>query len=298
MGIGKSHCSFLFYSKTLGVSFRETLTLGRMHLYASREEITNAIDKYKTNEKEIRDVMFKDEYSEPFFEILGAQRLESMDFSAYENASVIHDLNQPIPGELKNKFSAVFDGGTLEHIFNFPVAIKSCMNALKVGGHYIGITPANNCMGHGFYQFSPELLFRIFSDDNGFRVNKMLLHIHANDEDHWYEVSDPKIVNSRVVLMNNYPVSIMVIAEKMTEKNVFESTPQQLDYVNTWNAHSSLKENKIQKNESKFKYLYRKVFPKRIKIILKNIHNLIFVEKIRDPFMGEFNPDHFKKTVI
>ena len=69
---------------------------------------------------------------------------------------------------LKNKYTLVIDGGCLEHIFNFPVAIKNCMEMLQEGGHFIGITPANNLMGHGFYQFSPELYFRIFSKENGF----------------------------------------------------------------------------------------------------------------------------------
>ena len=298
MAITKATCSLLFYSKKIGVSFKETLMLGRLHLYCSRKDIADAIEKYKNNEKEIKDVRFTDEYSEPLFGILGAEKIDSMDFSSYENASILHDLNLPIGDKLKNKFTAIVDGGTIEHVFNFPVAIKNCMKALKVGGHYIGITPANNQMGHGFYQFSPELLFRVFSDDNGFKIKKMMINVHAGEDGPWYEVADPAKVNNRVMLVNNLPVSLMVIAEKVAEKNIFDIIPQQLDYVNTWSAHTSLVENKVQANESKAKFLYRKLLPNRIKIILRNIYNTLTVEKSKDEFIGDFNPEHFIKTEI
>lgn len=298
MAITKNDCTLLFYSKKLGVSYKETLMIGRLNLYASDEDIATAIQKYKTHEKEIENVNFKDEYAEPLFEILGANKTDSIDYSSYENASIIYDLNLPVPDELKNKYTAVVDGGTIEHVFNFPVAIKNCMNALKVGGHYIGITPANNQMGHGFYQFSPELYFRVFSEDNGFKIKKMLINVSTKESTNWYEVADPKAVNNRVMLINNFPISLMIIAEKVAEKDVFKITPQQMDYTNTWNAYNSIKENKIQGNESRIKFFYRKLLPKRIKIILRNIYNIIFVEKIKDDFIGEFNPDHFIKTEI
>jgi 2-polyprenyl-3-methyl-5-hydroxy-6-metoxy-1,4-benzoquinol methylase len=57
----------------------------------------------------------------------------------------------------------VFDGGTLEHIFDYPTAIKNCMKMVKPGGHLLLTTPANNWFGHGFYQFSPELFYSFVS---------------------------------------------------------------------------------------------------------------------------------------
>lgn len=298
MAITKNDCTFLFYSKKLGVSFGESLMLGRLNLYASRQDIINSIDKYNNHEKQIDNVNFVDGYSEPLFEILGATKIDSIDVSAYENASIIHDLNIPIAEELKNKFTAIVDGGTIEHVFNFPVAIKNCMNALKIGGHYIGISPTNNLMGHGFYQFSPELYYRIFSESNGFRIKKMLINVNVGSDTTWYEVADPMAVNSRVGLTNNFPVSLMLVAEKIAEKNVFETIPQQSDYINTWDSHKSLSENKIRKNESPIKFLYRKLFPKRVKIIAKNLYDIVFVEKTKNEFLGEFNRKHFIKTEI
>ena len=89
-----------------------------------------------------------------------------MDFSAYEGAAILHDLNEPVGDELKEKFTFVLDGGTLEHIFNFPVAITGAMEMVAVGGHLAIVTGGNNFFGHGFYQFSPELFFRAFNLEN------------------------------------------------------------------------------------------------------------------------------------
>jgi hypothetical protein len=86
----------------------------------------------------------------------------TLDNSAYEGAAIVIDLNAPLPDALKNRFTAVIDGGCLEHIFNFPQAIKNSMEMLSIGGHFLGITPANNFCGHGFYQFSPGALFSHF----------------------------------------------------------------------------------------------------------------------------------------
>jgi len=41
-------------------------------------------------------------------------------------------------------YTTVIDGGSLEHVFNFPQAIANCMNMVAVGGHFIGLSPANN----------------------------------------------------------------------------------------------------------------------------------------------------------
>ncbi len=82
----------------------------------------------------------------------------SLDCSDYEHCDIVHDMNRPIDPSHHGTFDVVIDGGSLEHIFNFPVAVANCMNLVKVGGSVFIFTPANNHMGHGFYQFSPDVL--------------------------------------------------------------------------------------------------------------------------------------------
>ncbi|HTE59068.1 MAG TPA: hypothetical protein VK631_01880, partial [Solirubrobacteraceae bacterium] len=113
-----------------------------------------------------------DGFAEPVLHAMGAQRVDSLDISPFEGATVIHDLNQPL-GEPPRRFTAVIDGGSLEHVFNFPVAIRTCMELVEPGGSLVVMVPANNEIGHGFYQFSPELFYRVAQ--HGFDVLQMLL---------------------------------------------------------------------------------------------------------------------------
>jgi hypothetical protein len=171
------------------------------------------------------------------------------------------------------------------------------MEMLQVGGHYIGITPANNTMGHGFYQFSPELFYNVFSADNGFALKKMLIYTldAESKSSDWYEVMDPAKVNSRVVLVNSLPTYIMFVAQKLKEVPVFSSNPQQSDYRNLWAIRKALTENRAPARESRLKFMYRKFTPKPIKIFARNLYDMFTKEKIDAGNLGQINADHFKK---
>ncbi len=178
-------------------------------------------------------------YSENFFRFLGAETAHSFDYSDYENPTYTHDMNEPIPEGFKDVYTAVLDGGSLEHIFNFPTAIKNCMEMVKVGGHYLAITPANNFFGHGFYQFSPELYFTVLSAKNGFRVEKIIA-FEDMARPVWYAVKSPREIAERVTLRNSFPVYLFVIARKTARTAIFERIPQQSDYVALWNQHEAV----------------------------------------------------------
>ncbi len=287
----------MFYAKKSGCDFTNTLMLGRLRLAAGHDYIKRCIDKYGSNSGNFEDVTFRDEYSEPLFEILGAEKVESIDYSDYEKATIIHDMNLPFPSELKGKFTAVVDGGTLEHIFNFPQAIKNCMSALKPGGHFIGITPVNNLVGHGFYQFSPELYFRVFSEENGFSIKKMFIMSDDNMsfQAKWFEVADPKKVKDRVTLVNQKPLYLMVLAQKISEREIFSVMPQQSDYAARWAVINSLHSGAKSVQESRLKFLYRKYVPVRLKTFLRNFYLLLNKNTSHSEELGEINPEHFRE---
>jgi len=110
---------------------------------------------------------------------------------------------------------------------------------VKVGGHYISITPANNFMGHGFYQFSPEFFYRSFSPSNGFEIERLLFFESRGADAKWQETPDPAIVGKRVVFVNSVPVCLLVRARKVAEAKVFATMPQQSDYVATWGKRAA-----------------------------------------------------------
>ena len=130
------------------------------------------------------------------------------------------------------QFDLVFDGGTLEHVFNFPTALKNCMEMVKPQGRFVSVTLPNNWCGHGFYQFSPELFFRALGPDNGFSVVEM--YFADVEGRHFYRIVDPAAVQERVQLWTSEPVFLLVHARRDAVRDVFSTTPQQSDYVSDW----------------------------------------------------------------
>lgn len=169
-------------------------------------------------------------YADDLFRALGATTLDIMDASNFEGANMLHNLNEPVGDELIEKYDSVFDGGTLEHVFNFPVALKNCMEMARVGGYFISITPANAFCGHGFYQFSPEMFYSALSEENGYAVEKMLF-IHR---DQWFSVRKPAEIRQRVELLTCEPTLLFISARRIDRKPVFAQWPQQSDYVAAW----------------------------------------------------------------
>jgi len=224
MGISLSSARFLIGEMRRGVDFSKTLTLGRQGVYMQRNQ-------YKTvcsflNIEQPRQATFADE----LFVGLGAKSLDVLDASSYEGAGFVHDLNKPLPAIPSNKWSCVIDGGTLEHVFNFPEAIKTCMELVEQGGHLILITPWNNWAGHGFYQFSPELFYRLLSADNGFLLERMLIH----QDGKWFSIKDPDSLAMRVEEHGSQPIQLFISAKKLKPIPIFSQWPQQSDYSKAW----------------------------------------------------------------
>jgi hypothetical protein len=174
-------------------------------------------------------------FCEEFFGLLGAEEIESFDVSDYQGATHIQDMNEPIPAAFHERYSCVHDGGTIEHVFNLPQALKNCLQMVRLGGHFTQVNAANNFMGHGFWQFSPEMIYRSLSPENGFDVRAVLLH-EAIPGGAWHLVADPAKVGGRVQLCNSQPTYILTIARRTAIKEIFASPPQQSDYVVEWSG--------------------------------------------------------------
>jgi hypothetical protein len=240
MGFGANEICFLHAAREGGVSFARTVMLGRQRLHLSQADLRRSCARMDAPlDAAEADALFKeaDGYADPFLRRLGAGRIDTMDASTYEGATIVHDLNAPLPDDLRQRFTVVIDGGTLEHVFNVPVALSSCMRMLEVGGHFLGISPANNYMGHGFYQFSPELFYRVFSEANGFQVESMYVYEGAfTPRFRWYEVKDPSVVRRRVTLEGGVDAMLLVRARKLRDVMPFAQAPQQSDYEASWES--------------------------------------------------------------
>jgi hypothetical protein len=240
MGVNWHHVKALLSARRAGVRMDRTLTVGRLNLFIGPHDLRDLLQQLDPQSCPRYDQFLTPHpaYAEPVYRLLGAQEVESIDASGYENATHVHDLNQPIPDHLKARYDFVDDGGTIEHVFHFPQAVKNCMEMVKVGGSLQLHVPANNMAGHGFYQFSPDLFYRVFSPENGFVVDRMIAY-ESFDGSQWYEVADPKQARSRIELVSDpVPVLLLVRARRTADVPIFAQTPQQSDYVATWDQGS------------------------------------------------------------
>src|SRR5690606_17887488 len=95
----------------------------------------------------------------PFFERLGFDLVDSLDVSDFEGCTHLLDLNEPgVPQRLRGRYDALYNGGTLEHVFDVRNALRNIHDLLRPGGMVIHIVPACGWVDHGFYQISPTLL--------------------------------------------------------------------------------------------------------------------------------------------
>ena len=264
MGLDSDGSKFLFAAHAAGVSFRNTAMLGRQNFFPEPAQLQRLLDLRKTGLSAAEFLADSKSYAEKFLHFLGAEEAIAIDNSDYEGAAIVTDMNAPIGPALQNRFSAVLDGGCLEHIFNFPQAIANCMEMLQVGGYFLGITPANNFCGHGFYQFSPEIYFRIFSGQNGFRLRAIL----TKEKITWYRIQDPDQFGGRVELRNNRPTYLFVLAEKIAAREVFVQPPQQSDYARKWEQDPSRPNATPRANQS-FTTKLRAALPANLKDALR-----------------------------
>jgi hypothetical protein len=237
----------LWEARLRGVSFAKTATIGHLSLYLHSAELAYFRQSYRSKFPQsvmepLGNYSFGD-YSDDFLEgYLGVTEKTIIDASAYEGADTVHDLNLPIPDALIGAFDAVIDNGSLEHVFNFPTAISNLMKMVNVGGSIFISTPANNLCGHGFFQFSPELMFRVFAEENGFALNQVVVtegvfpSVEMSPHRAAYAVTDPENIHSRVGLLSKGSVMMIVEAVKLENVRLFEIYPMQSDYVALWNS--------------------------------------------------------------
>lgn len=230
MGIDLHNLGLLAHAQDLGARFTRTIGIGRQAVFIDAPDLER--------HRRLRCLPILPEPDPPmrYFEPLltqwfAAERVDSVDASPYEAATIVHDMNLPWPADAEGRcsYDAVLDFGCLEHVFDFPVAWRNCVDLCRVGGHLLHALPANNLSGHGFYQFSPELFFSLYRPERGFELRGIWMAEKA-DLRHWWKVADPRVRRRRVTLRNSHETYLLVIARKLAEVGSLPA-PQQSDYV-------------------------------------------------------------------
>jgi len=210
---------FLEKLKKNNLNFGETLTIGRLNNLLEKED-------FKLLNIQIDQNVYADNLLKQHFNLLS---LNALDYSSFEDADIIHDLNIPLENSNK-QFNTIIDFGTSEHVFNVTECLKNISNLCKINGHIVHCLPANNNCGHGFWQFSPELFFNIYDNKNGFGETEIFL-INLFDKKNWYKINKQKI-GERLELNSKEPLYLLVKTKKIG-KNLYQNINQS-DYEHQW----------------------------------------------------------------
>jgi hypothetical protein len=107
--------------------------------------------------------------SESWFMRQGFVSVESLDVSAAEGATHVFDLNESVPESICRSYDIVYDGGTMEHVFDVRMFLSNCVRLVAPQGCIIHSVPVNNFVNHGFWQISPTALLAFYRA-NGFQA--------------------------------------------------------------------------------------------------------------------------------
>lgn len=232
MGISSSAVALLLTAQSIGCKFGDAATLGKQSFWPSRRGLDVLLPAFGCDWKsdDLMNAVSGD--GSRFLKLLGADNVTEFDASAYEGASVVHDMNVPVPDPWKGRFDLLYDGGSIEHIFDTRQVIQNITDLIRVGGVFVGVTTANNLLGHGFYQFSPELFYRVFCRHNGWDTVCVLLCEHQAHPPRFWSVTDPELLGHRIELQNAEQLYLMIITKKVAQVEFVP--PQQSDYSAAW----------------------------------------------------------------
>jgi hypothetical protein len=220
MGLDVHGINFLRFASKLQ-PFGRVATIGRQGLHVPK----GALKAIMALDYEVD----YGEYCENFLRVhFGARDVVSFDYSGFEGATHIFDLNKPI--EIEDRYDTIIDGGTTEHVYNAPQALKTYSQMCVEGGQILHIVPANNFCGHGFWQFSPELFFSLYSTINGYTETQVFL-ANVTEPRYWYEAVSERN-GARIDVISSQPLYALVRTKKSTKFS--HENIQQSDYLYDW----------------------------------------------------------------
>lgn len=205
------------------------LQLGRQDVYFDFDTLKNQADRFDIELKggairTVENPWTKQQVidDQTLFAALGFETVDSLDFVGHENPSIVHDLNEDVPSSFHGRWNVVFDGGTLEHVFDIATALGNIHLMVMPGGLVVHESPTNNFVDHGFWQINPTVLFDFYSA-NGYEILEAWVCLFPSADNMHHEsprrfVYDPSAFERLSV--GRFPhglASIFIVARKALE---------------------------------------------------------------------------------
>lgn len=298
MGILRQHIHLLAMELSHHPLKGKVLTLGQQAVYGTLEEVKKIIKSHNVLPRDLphnfdiknkipswnETYMSRFTNAQTVLTLLGAEKVQVADCSSYENPDYLIDLNTVVQNGLNEKFDVILDVGTLEHIFDIPTALSNLIKMLKKGGQIILILPASGAIDHGFYSFSPTLLFDFFQNNGFHNFSCYLLEGSQFSVMKKARVYKYDHVGDQHVLVSKKGVEVAFFATKM------DAPSQPVQIVKPM---QSLFVNNIWKNQNGLS-------KKRRRDIFKKIGSVItfFAKKYRPEFINIYKHNKKRKNLI
>ena len=256
------------------------LQLGKQDSYVSKRQLKKIFRKFQI---EINVEIPEINSFVPFdfiLSLLGFEKVESLDFSDFEGAEIIQDLNLPIPEKLKNRYDLIFDGGTAEHVFHIPQCLKNINDMLTTKGLVFHLSPSTNHVDHGFYMFSPTLFYDYYSANN---FNILMSYIFEYGSDHsitpWYVYDYVPGAIDKLSFggWGRKQLGICFVAQKL-EETAHVIIPMQGSYRKQWESKNSKLYSSNKLEDYIKKYCKENIY---IKFLIKKIYVFLFIRILK-----------------
>lgn len=244
------------------------LLLYALKTHPNLSEIKNILTLGRQNILELpksqKFIYNKMEYAENYFKsLLPSANIDSIDVSDYQNATYTCDLGEQIPLELLEsmlqKYDLVIDFGTIDHIYNVPMALFNSSLFLNKNGVIIHALCANNWINHGFYQISPDLFYSLYSEKNGYFNTEVFLSICKNNK-YFYRVN--KTINGKRATAESANETYVLVKSILGSNGFSHSKIYQSDWLPKWNSDAlSIGAAKSKNNIIEYKKLLGSRFP-------------------------------------
>ena len=210
MGFNKIMTKYFFANKEKHKYFGHVLTLGKQDIGVDRDDLTEIIGK----DTGMRTQVVSDEQ---YLRLLGFNRVDSLEYSTMDGATIAHDLNEPLPSEMHSRFDWIIDGGTLEHCFNVKEFMSTMIKLLKPGGHILHMNPSQGSSNHGMFNFQPTFYYSFYAANRFEGLECDFLEIYTDPK----EIFVDKNAKGRVIPISNY--NNLAFVSKYPTYNIFHA---------------------------------------------------------------------------
>jgi hypothetical protein len=259
MGINAHAFNFIMHQAAQAPLGR-MLTIGRQSLYVEQKFLGARLGR----------PIEPSPYCEPAFLALGAASVDSLDVSGYESATLVTDLGKPFRSD--RRFDTIVDAGSLEHIFDAATAFRNLVHLCEIGGRIMHFLPVNNLNGHGFWQFSSDLIHALYCARNGFGDTKVY-YASSLDPRTWYEMPEAR-PGARVEIASIEPIILLSVTRKIAD--IAEIEVSQPFFAPAWQGRAPSPEANETLASAALKARFNALLPRGAKfwIILRNIYLL------------------------